>query len=250
MDHIDLLKLLREKRLRKGLTQAGLAKQLGVTQGYVGRIELGNAIPTNVLLLEKWARAIGEDSKELTAQFKELRIQEKVSNVAGRLSKHLQASTIVREGSTNSTLYFLFDIEDRYLEKKLKQIEELTLQNVDTVGININPDEIANRVLLNVRPLSKNEQDTLDNWSFSNELKKNKYLLKSASKHSDKRSQALYEITYITVMLLVSKSPLRESQLRVVANHFLRRCNLDSTLLMRLQRFIMMFILEAAPITV
>lgn len=53
-----LVHLLREARKRAGLTQAELAKRVGVPQSTVGRIESGARVPSTELL-ERLIRATG-----------------------------------------------------------------------------------------------------------------------------------------------------------------------------------------------
>lgn len=53
----ELIRMLIEKRLKKGLTQAALARKLGTKQSAIARLESGTSNPT-VASLRKVARAL------------------------------------------------------------------------------------------------------------------------------------------------------------------------------------------------
>lgn len=54
----ELISQLIEARMRKGLTQAQLAKKMGTKQSAIARVEGGNANPS-IAFLEKLASALG-----------------------------------------------------------------------------------------------------------------------------------------------------------------------------------------------
>lgn len=53
-----LVQMIIERRIKKGLTQAALARKIGTKQSAIARLESGNSNPT-VKFLEKVASALG-----------------------------------------------------------------------------------------------------------------------------------------------------------------------------------------------
>lgn len=56
----DLVRIIIEKRLKQGLTQAELAKKIGTKQSAISRLERGSYNPT-VAFLRKLATALGAE---------------------------------------------------------------------------------------------------------------------------------------------------------------------------------------------
>lgn len=54
----ELVQMIIEKRIKKGLTQAALARKIGTKQSAIARLESGMSNPT-VAFLEKVANALG-----------------------------------------------------------------------------------------------------------------------------------------------------------------------------------------------
>ena len=62
----ELIRMLIEKRLRKGLTQTALARKLGMKQSAIARLESGTANPT-IGSLQKVAHALDAKLKVVIA---------------------------------------------------------------------------------------------------------------------------------------------------------------------------------------
>ncbi|WP_082492936.1 helix-turn-helix domain-containing protein [Acidovorax sp. Leaf160] len=58
VDYEDLRKLLRDVRVKAGLTQVQMAEALGVGQSYVSKLERGENF-VDVLLYARWCQACG-----------------------------------------------------------------------------------------------------------------------------------------------------------------------------------------------
>lgn len=63
-DHKRVVKKLREAREKSGLTQADVAKRLGVTQSYISKIEAGQ-VSISIILLKKLSKVYGIDIRHL-----------------------------------------------------------------------------------------------------------------------------------------------------------------------------------------
>jgi transcriptional regulator with XRE-family HTH domain len=101
MEHLEILKSLRQKRLAKSFTQGNLAERLGVNQTYVAKVELGEKIPSNERLIRKWAEVLGINPKDLLDSFRELNIREKTARARTKLVRRVSKKESLSAALTN-----------------------------------------------------------------------------------------------------------------------------------------------------